>query len=221
MIVQHGLKQMYDENENVFYYITLMNENYQHPDMPEGCEEQIIKGMYLLKPSAGKSEKIVRLIGSGTILREIEAATDLLREYDIDTEVFSATSLNELRRDGNSVARYNLLHPEQKTPRESHVEMLLGASDAPIVAATDHIQLYAEQIRPFLGKTTYITLGTDGFGRSDSRKKLREHFEVDRRFIAVAALRALSMDGKIQPKIVSKAIKAFGIDPDRLDPVAL
>ena len=221
MIVQHGLKQMYDDNQSVFYYITLMNENYNHPDMPEGVEADIIKGMYRLKPAAPKMKHNVRLLGSGTILREVEAAAEMLAEFGVGADVYSATSFNELRRDGQSVARYNLLHPEEKTARISHVETMLGGSDAPVVAATDHIQLYSEQIRPFLGKTTYVTLGTDGFGRSDSRKKLREHFEVDRRFVTVAALRALSMDGKIDLKIVSKAIKDFGIDPDRLDPVTL
>jgi pyruvate dehydrogenase E1 component len=221
VIVQHGLKQMYDENNNVFYYITLMNENYSHPDLPEGCEEQIIKGMYLLKPAAGKGKHRVRLLGSGTILREVEAAVELLSGFGVDAEVYSATSFNELRRDGQSCARYNMLHPTTKTPRVSHVEALLGGSDAPVVAATDHMQLYSEQIRPFLGKTTYVTLGTDGFGRSDSRKKLREHFEVDRRFVTIAALSALAKDGKVTAKVVADAIKQFGIDPDRLDPVAL
>ena len=163
----------------------------------------------------------VRLLGSGTILREVEAACELLADFGVAAEVYSATSFNELRRDGQSAARYNLLHPEEKTARISHVEALLGGSDTPIIAATDHIQLYSEQIRPFLGRTTYITLGTDGFGRSDSRKKLREHFEVDRRFVTIAALRALSMDGKIEPKMVTKAIKQYDIDPDRLDPVIL
>ena len=198
-----------------------MNENYNHPDMPEGVESDIIKGMYLLRPAVSGMKHVVRLLGSGTILREVEAAAEMLKDFGVGAEVYSATSFNELRRDGQSAARHNLLHPEQKTARVSHVETLLGNSDAPVIAATDHIQLYSEQIRPFLGRTTYITLGTDGFGRSDSRKKLREHFEVDRRFVTIAALRALSMDGKIDPKIVSKAIKDFGIDPDRLDPVTL
>ena len=198
-----------------------MNENYNHPDMPEGVESDIIKGMYLLKPAAPKVKHSVRLLGSGTILREVEAAAEMLADFGVGAEVYSATSFNELRRDGQSAARYNLLHPEEKTARISHVETMLGGSDAPVVAATDHIQLYSEQIRPFLGKRTYITLGTDGFGRSDSRKKLREHFEVDRRFVTIAALRALSMDGKIDPKVVTQAIKDFDIDPDRLDPVTL
>ena len=221
VIVQHGLKQMYDENQSVFYYITLMNENYNHPDMPEGVESDIIKGMYLLKPAPPKMKHSIRLLGSGTILREVEAAAEMLADFGVGAEVYSATSFNELRRDGQSAARYNLLHPEEKTARISHVETMLGGSDAPVVAATDHIQLYSEQIRPFLGKRTCITLGTDGFGRSDSRKKLREHFEVDRRFVTIAALRALSMDGKIDPKVVTQAIKDFDIDPDRLDPVTL
>ena len=221
MIIQHGLKEMYDENQNVFYYITLMNENYSHPDMPKDCGPNIIKGLYLIKPEAKKMKYSIRLLGSGSILREVEAAAEMLAEFGVGAEVYSATSFNELRRNGQSVVRYNLLHPEDKVPRQSHVEELLSGSDAPIIAATDHIQLYSEQIRPFLGKTTYVTLGTDGFGRSDSRKKLREHFEVDRRFITVAALRALSMDGKLDIKVVSKAIRKFGIDPDRLDPVTL
>jgi len=220
VIIQHGLKQMYDENQNVFYYITLMNENYAHPDMPEGIEDHIIKGMYLLKPATGQGKLKVRLLGSGTILREVEGAVEILAGYGVDAEVYSATSFNELRRDGQSVARYNLLHPGMK-PRVSHVEQLLGGSNDPIVAATDHMQLFAEQIRPFLGKTTYLTLGTDGFGRSDSRKKLREHFEVDRRFVTVAALKALCDDGLVKPAVVKKAITDLGIDPDRPDPVTL
>lgn len=221
VIVQHGLKQMYDDNQNVFYYITLMNENYAHPDCPEGVEDQIIKGMYRLKPASGKAKLQVRLLGSGTILREVEAAQEMLAEFGVDAEVYSATSFNELRRDGQSAARYNLLHPSAKQPRKSHVETLLGDSAAPVIAATDYMQLYAEQIRPYLGSTTYVTLGTDGFGRSDSRKKLREHFEVDRRFVTIAALRALMMDGQLDAKVVTKAIKDFGIDPDRRDPVTL
>ncbi len=145
----------------------------------------------------------------------------MLAEFGVDAEVYSATSFNELRRDGQSVARYNLLHPSAKAPRKSHVESLLGDSTAPVIAATDYMQLYAEQIRPYLGSTTYVTLGTDGFGRSDSRKKLREHFEVDRRFVTIAALRALMMDGQLDAKVVMKAIQDFGIDPDRRDPVTL
>ena len=221
VIVQHGLKQMYDENQNVFYYITLMNENYPHPDCPDGVEDHIIKGMYRLKAAPGKGKLHVRLLGSGTILREVEAAQEMLAEFGVDAEVYSATSFNELRRDGQSVARYNLLHPNAKAPRKSHVETLLGDSTAPVIAATDYMQLYAEQIRPYLGSTTYVTLGTDGFGRSDSRKKLREHFEVDRRFVTIAALRALMMDGQLDAKVVMKAIQDFGIDPDRRDPVTL
>ena len=221
VIVQHGLKQMYCDNESIFYYITLMNENYQHPEMPEGCEKNIIKGMYLLKSFGGKGKFSVRLLGSGTILREVEAAADLLKEFSVDAEVYSATSFNELRRDGQSVARYNMLHPEAEKPKVSHVQRLLGDSGSPVIAATDYIQLYAEQIRPFVGSSTYVTLGTDGFGRSDSRKKLREHFEVDRRFIAIAALSALAADGTIESKVVATAIRKFGVDPDRLDPVAL
>lgn len=220
VIIQHGLKQMYDDNQNVCYYITLMNENYAHPDMPEGIEDHIIKGMYLLKPASGIGKLTVRLLGSGAILREVEAAVEILAEYGVDTEVYSATSFNELRRDGQSAARWNLLHPGAK-PRVSHVEHLLGGSQAPIIAATDHMQLFAEQIRPFLGKTTYLTLGTDGFGRSDSRKKLREHFEVDRRFITVAALKGLCDDGLLKPAVVKKAITDLGINPDRPDPVTL
>ncbi|HEY0663585.1 MAG TPA: pyruvate dehydrogenase (acetyl-transferring), homodimeric type, partial [Thiobacillaceae bacterium] len=227
VIVQDGLRRMYQEQENVFYYLTTMNENYPHPAMPAGAEEGIIRGMYKLKAApklpAKTTEKargmIVQLLGSGTILREVEAAAEMLAaDYGVQADVWSVTSFNELRRDGLEAQRWNLLHPLEKKPHKSWVEQCLAEAKGPVIAATDYMKLYADQIRPFV-PGTYRVLGTDGFGRSDSRKKLREFFEVDRRFVVVAALSALAEEGKIEHKVVADAIKRYGIDPDKRNPV--
>jgi len=228
VIIQDGIRRMYVEDESVFYYITTMNENYTHPDMPEGCEEGILKGMYMLedgdskeyKVSAGKGKKAnrVRLMGSGTILREVQAAAEILRkDYKIAVDVWSATSINELARDGLDVDRWNMMHPEEK-PRVSYVEQCLGERDGPVIAATDYMKLYSDQIRAFV-PGPYKVLGTDGFGRSDSREKLRHFFEVNRHYVVVAALNELARAGTIEAKTVSEAIKKFKLDPEKLNPL--
>ena len=216
VIFHHGLTRMYKEQIDEYYYLTTMNENYSHPAMPEGAEEGIIKGMYKLREGSGKGHN-VNLLGSGTILRESLAAADLLEEeHGLSVNVWSVTSFNELYRDGQDVIRWNRLHPEDE-PRRSWVEQCLGEQAAPTVASTDYMKLFAEQIRPFV-KGSYYTLGTDGFGRSDSREALRDHFEVDRKHIAVTVLKALHDEQKIAASEVSKAIKQLEIDPERSNP---
>jgi pyruvate dehydrogenase E1 component len=221
VIVQDGLRRMLANQEDVYYYITLLNENYKHPDMPEGAEQGILKGIYLLR-SGEKSKKSARvqLMGSGAILREVEAAAKLLKEdFNVDADVWSVTSFNELRRDGIDAERWNLLHPEEK-PRVPYVEQVLHGHDGPVIASTDYIRTYADQIRPFINRR-YTTLGTDGFGRSDTRKQLRAFFEVDRRYVALAALKALADEGDLKPSVVSEAIKRYGIDPAKPNPVTV
>ena len=219
VIVQHGMERMYKKQEDVFYYLTVMNENYTHPAMPKGAEEGIIKGMYKFSSIKGKSKAKVQLLGGGTILREVIAAAELLaRDFDISSDVWSVTSFNELRRDGIDCERWNMLHPEAKA-RTSYVEQCLD-SKTPVVAATDYIRAYPDQIRSYV-KAPYKTLGTDGFGRSDFRKKLRQFFEVDRYYVAVAALKALADEGTIEASVVSKAIKQYQINPDKPNPVTV
>jgi len=214
VILQDGLRRMYGEQEDVFYYITLMNENYTHPAMPQGAEQGIIKGMYLLK-DGGDAKVKVQLMGSGTILREVMAAADLLRnDFGIASDIWSVTSFNELRRDGMEASRFNLLHPTEAA-RKSFVEQQLEGRSGPVIAATDYIRNYADQIREYV-PGRYVVLGTDGFGRSDSRAKLREFFEVDRHYVAVAALSALAREGKIEAAKVAEAIAKYGIKADKL-----
>lgn len=214
VILQDGLRRMYVEQEDVFYYITLMNENYTHPAMPQGAEEGILKGMYLLR-DGGEAEVKVQLMGSGTILREVIAAADLLRnDFGVTADIWSMTSFNLLRREGMEVSRYNLLHPTE-TPRVSYVEQQLQGRTGPVIAATDYIRNYADQIREYV-PNRYVVLGTDGFGRSDSRANLREFFEVDRYHVVVAALSALARDGKVDANRVAEAITKYGINVDKL-----
>ncbi len=219
VILQNGLERMFTNRERVFYYITLMNENYPQPPMPEGVVDGIIKGAYRLRPADGTGSTVngprVRLLGSGTILREVEAAAELLQERGVAAEVFSVTSYNELARQMRDVERWNLLHPEAP-PRRSHVAELLSG-DAPVVAASDYQKSLPEQIRGALS-APYTVLGTDGFGRSDTRVELRDFFEVDRRFIALSALSALSRAQQIPVDAVRRARDAFGIDPDKPNP---
>ena len=219
VIMQRGMKRMVQDQENVFYYITLLNENYAMPGLIEGTEEQIIKGMYQLK-AGGKKKQRVQLLGSGTILRESLFAQELLEaDWGVSADVWSCPSFNELARDGQDVERWNLLHPTQ-TPRVSFVAQQLASSKGPVVASTDYIKAFAEQIRSYIPKDrTYKVLGTDGFGRSDFRGKLREHFEVNRHYIVVAALKALSEDGVIKAEQVAEAIKKYGIDADKVNPL--
>jgi pyruvate dehydrogenase E1 component len=220
VIMQHGLKRMVERQENVYFYITLLNENYAMPGLQAGTEEQIIKGMYLLQPAAGKNKATVNLLGSGTILRESIAAKELLEaDWGVGANVWSCPSFNELARDGMAAERHNLLHPTE-APVQSFVEKQLGAHDGPVVASTDYIKSYAEQIRAFIPRgRAYKVLGTDGYGRSDFRSKLREHFEVNRHYIVVAALKALADEGKLPLAKVAEAIRKYGIDADKTNPL--
>ena len=213
VILQDGLRRMYAERENVFYYITLMNENYVHGAMPEGAEEGIRRGMYRLR-KGGKQTLRVQLLGAGTILREVEAAAAMLEsDYGVSADVWSVTSFNQLRREGMEIERWNLLHPEAEQKRP-WVWECLADTEGPVIASTDHMKLYADQIRPYV-RRSYRVLGTDGFGRSDSREKLRYFFEVDRNFVVLAALKALADEGRIKPSVVSEAMKKFGIDAEK------
>ena len=221
VIMQHGLKRMVENQENVFYYLTLLNENYPMPGLQPGTEDQIIKGMYLLKPGAKLAKApTVQLLGSGTILRESMAAQELLeKDWGISANVWSCPSFNELARDGQDVERYNLLHPTEKA-RVSFVAQQLEKHSGPFVASTDYMKAFADQIRPFMPKDrTYKVLGTDGFGRSDFRSKLREHFEINRHYIVVAALKALSEEGTVPVAKVAEAIKKYGIKADKVNPL--
>ena len=216
-IIREGLRRMVQEQEDVFYYLTLMNENYPHPPMPAGAEEGIVKGMYLLREGAKGKGPRVQLMGSGTILREVLAAADLLRDdFKVNADVWSVTSFNELRRDGMSAERWNLLHPG-KPRRKSYIETALEGHDGPVVASTDYMRNFADQVREHVSRT-YRVLGTDGFGRSDYRVKLRRFFEVNRHYVAVAALKALADDGQIKPEKAEEAIKKHGLDTERPDP---
>jgi pyruvate dehydrogenase E1 component len=224
VIIQDGLRRMYIDQENRFYYVTVMNENYAHPAIPKGAEAGIIKGMYLLSEGGrekGEGQKTrVQLLGSGTILREVIAAAELLKkDFGVAADIWSVTSFNELRREGLDCERWNMLHPETGR-RASYVEQCLAGRNGPVVAATDYIKSYADQIRPYV-PGRYKVLGTDGFGRSDTRVKLRRFFEVDRFYIAVAALKALADEGAIKAGEVSKAIKLYQINPDKPNPATV
>jgi pyruvate dehydrogenase E1 component len=222
VIIHDGLRRMVANQEDVFYYITLMNENYEHPAMPQGAEQGILKGMYLLKESKSKSKLRVQLLGSGTILREVQAAAEMLEaDWGVAADVWSATSFTELRRDGLAAERWNMLHPEAK-PRLPYVTSRLQERQGPVIAASDYIKTFADQIRPFVPRDrVYKVLGTDGYGRSDSRAKLRHFFEVNRNFVAVAALKALAEQGEGKAKTVAEAIKKYGIDPEKADPTTV
>ncbi|MES2610523.1 MAG: pyruvate dehydrogenase (acetyl-transferring), homodimeric type, partial [Pseudomonadota bacterium] len=222
VIMHHGLKRMVERQENVFYYITLLNENYPMPGLQPGTEEQIIKGMYLCKqaPALAADAPTVQLLGSGTILRESFFAQELLeKDWGVAAGIWSCPSFNELARDGQDVERWNLLHPTE-TPRVSFVAEQLGKTTGPVVASTDYMKNYADQIRSFIPTgRTYKVLGTDGFGRSDFRSKLREHFEINRHYIVVAALKALSEEGKVPAAKVAEAIARYNIQADKVNPL--
>lgn len=222
VIMQDGLRRMVQNQENIFYYITLLNENYPMPGLQAGTEEQILKGMYMVKPGQKVPESGLRvqLLGSGTILRESFFAQELLeKDWGVAADVWSCPSFNELTREGQDVDRFNLLHP-METAKVPFVAQQLAAHPGPVVASTDYMKAYAEQIRPFMPKgRTYKVLGTDGFGRSDFRSKLREHFEVNRHYIVVAALRGLADEGKINATTVAEAIKKYGINTDKINPL--
>ncbi|MFO1517824.1 MAG: pyruvate dehydrogenase (acetyl-transferring), homodimeric type [Lysobacterales bacterium] len=225
VILQDGVRRMLTEQEDVYYYLTVMNENYSHPDMPAGCEEGIVRGMYLLR-DGGKPKKNaphVQLLGSGTILREVIAAAELLeKEFGVSSDIWSCPSFSELRRDGYDAERWNRLHPEAKSPRQAYVSQCLEGRAGPAIAATDYVRQQAEQIRPFLPEgMRYTVLGTDGFGRSDTRANLRRFFEVDRYYIAQAAIAALAKEGKMHAKDVARAIKVWKIDADKANPLTV
>ena len=220
VIMHDGLHRMYAEQEDVYYYLTLMNENYAHPAMPEGAEAGILKGMYRFRPGeAGKGPR-VQLLGSGTILNEVIAAADLLHsDWDIESDIWSCPSFTLLARDGVEVARWNLLHPTV-TPRVSYVEQCLKDTQGPVIASTDYVRGFADQIRPYVPRR-YTVLGTDGFGRSDTREKLRHFFEVDRHWVVLASLLSLADDGAIERAKVAEAIQKYGIDVDKPNPLTV
>ena len=222
VIIHDGLRRMVANQEDVFYYITVMNENYSHPGIKAGQEEGILKGLYLLNEGGKENKLRVQLLGSGTILREVIAAADLLRDdWKVDADVWSAPSFTLLARDGQDVERWNMLHPAD-TAKKSYFEQSLEGTDGPIVVSTDYMRTYAEQVRAFVPKgRSYKVLGTDGYGRSDTRAKLREFFEVNRYFVAVAALKSLADEGKIKPEVVAQAIAKYGIDPNKPNPVTV
>jgi len=220
VIIQNGLQRMFVDQDNVFYYITVMNENYTHPDMPQGVEEGILKGMYRLQSSKKGKKGHVQLMGSGTILREVIAAAAMLeKDYSVTADIWSVTSFSELRRDGIDVERYNRMHPEAE-PRQTYVSQALADSVGPVIAATDYMRLHADQIRPYLSQR-FIALGTDGYGRSDTRERLRHFFEVDSRFIALAALDALVQEGTLPKSVLVDAMKRYGIDGNKPNPVTI
>jgi pyruvate dehydrogenase E1 component len=220
VIIEDGLRRMVQEQEDVYYYITVMNENYAHPAMPEGAEQGILRGMHLVSEGkAAKSKLKVQLMGCGAILREALAAAELLeKDFGVAADVWSVTSFNELRRDGLETARWNLLHPEAE-PRRSYLEQCLRDHPGPVIATTDYMKVFADQIRAYLPQPArYSVLGTDGFGRSDTRRALRGFFEVDRRYVAVAALKALADQEALPQKKVVEAIKQYGVDPEKPSP---
>jgi len=220
VILHDGMKKMYEDQQNVFYYVTVMNENYIQPAMPEGVEEGIIKGMYLYRQGSRKKKR-VQLMGSGTILREVIAAAAVLEdEWNIAADVWSVTSFTELRREAMDVERWNMLHPMDK-PRVPYVSSMLEKQKGPAVAATDYMRSFPEQILPYLGDRHFAALGTDGYGRSDMRSQLRKFFEVNRHYVVVAALKALADLGEVDSSLVAQAIKAYKIDPEKPNPATV
>ncbi|MFZ1445030.1 MAG: pyruvate dehydrogenase (acetyl-transferring), homodimeric type [Candidatus Dechloromonas phosphoritropha] len=220
VIAQDGMRRMHVEQEDVFYYITVMNENYEHPEMPVGAEADIIKGMYSFRKGSDAAGPRVQLLGSGTIFREVIAAAELLKQdWGVEADLWGCPGFNELVRNGQDVHRWNMLHPLE-APKLSHVEQKLAGAKGPVIAATDYIKLYSEQIRPFV-KAPYVTLGTDGFGRSDTREKLRHFFEVDRHWVTLAALKALADSGEIAREKVAAALVKYKLDPNKPNPLSV
>ncbi|MCR9705784.1 pyruvate dehydrogenase (acetyl-transferring), homodimeric type [Vibrio cholerae] len=216
VILQDGIRRMYGEQENVFYYLTLMNESYAHPAMPAGAEEGIRKGIYKLETHAGNKAK-VQLMSSGTIMNEVRKAAQILsEEYGIASDVYSVTSFNELARDGQACDRFNMLHPEAEV-KVPYIAQVMGTE--PAIAATDYMKNYADQVRAFIPAQSYKVLGTDGFGRSDSRENLRRHFEVNAGYVVVAALNELAKRGEVEKSVVAAAIKKFDIDTEKTNPL--
>jgi pyruvate dehydrogenase E1 component len=220
VIIQDGLRRMYTEGENRFYYITLMNENYLQPAMPEGVEEGIIQGMYRRLRASGRHERRVQLLGSGTILREVEAAARILDEkYQVDADIWSMTSVNQLQREGKAALRWNMLHPDEE-PKIPYVTRLLSEDGGPFIAATDYLKAYTDQIREFV-PGRFTVLGTDGYGRSDTRDKLRAFFEVRREYVVLAALKSLADEGRFEAAAVKEAMRDMGIPADKVDPLTI
>jgi pyruvate dehydrogenase E1 component len=224
VLVQDGLRRMIQEQEDIYYYITVMNENYNHPEMPEGAEEGIRKGLYLLSAGASESspeDNTVQLMGSGTILREVIAAAEILdQDFGVKSDIWSATSFTELKRDGVDCARWSRLNPDEE-PRKSWLAECMEGHTGPVIAATDYVRSFADQIRGFLPQKDYIVLGTDGFGRSDTREKLRRFFEVDRFQIAYTAMYALHRKGLVEQAELLEAREKLGIDPDKPNPLTV
>ena len=221
-IFREGLRRMYEKQENIFYYITTMNENYPHPEMPKGkgVEDGILKGMYLFKELNKYKKTKIQLLGSGTILREIIAAAEILqKDYQIDSNVWSVTSFNELRKEALEVERYNLLNPDKK-PKKNYIEKCMSTTEGPIVSASDYIRLNSDQIRPFIRKSFY-SFGTDGYGRSDTRKNLRKFFEIDKEHLVTYSLSVLAKEQLIPSKYAKEAIKKYNIDPEKPFPTKL
>jgi pyruvate dehydrogenase E1 component len=223
VIMQDGLRRMVTEQEDVFYYVTVMNENYEHPPMPEGdnVAKDIIKGMYSLRTAdAGPTAPRVQLIGAGTILNEVIAAAELLdKDWGVAADLWSAPGITELAREGRETQRWNLLHPTEEK-RVSHVETLLKDTKGPVIASTDYIRALTEQLRAFIPRR-FVVLGTEGFGRSDTRERLRHFFEVDRYWVAVVALKALADEGVLEPSVVSEALKKYNLDPSKPNPMTV
>jgi pyruvate dehydrogenase E1 component len=219
VIVQEGLRRMVQNQEDVYYYITLMNENYTHPDMPKGAEAGILKGMYAFSKSKAKGPK-VQLMGSGVILREVIAAAEMLeKDWGVSADIWSVTSFTELRREGLDTERWNMLNPDKKA-KPSYVEECLSKTEGPVIASTDYMKSFADQIRNFV-PGRYVSLGTDGYGRSDSREALRSFFEIDRYYVVLAALKALADEGKLPASKAAEAIKKYKIDASRPNPTTV
>lgn len=219
VIIQDGIERMYEKQENCFYYITTMNENYKHVEMPVGVEQDIIKGMYLLSEGKHGDGLRVQLMGAGSILLEVEAAAEMLRhDFNVESDIWSLTSVNELTREGQACERHNLLYPEDE-PKQAFITQQLAGRKGPVIAATDYMKNYTEQLRSFI-PNRYCVLGTDGFGRSDTRAKLRRFFEVDRQFVVLSALKSLVDDGQLPASVVTKAMKKYGIQADKIDPMS-
>jgi pyruvate dehydrogenase E1 component len=213
VIVHDGMRRMFVDQENIFYYITVMNENYPQPAIAKGVEAGILKGAYLLQ-TGGRGKVRATLLGSGTILREAQAAAQILEnDFGVPADVYSVTSFSELRREALEVERWNMLHVGEAA-RVPYVQRLLKDREGPVIAATDYMRVVPDQIRQWVGGR-YVTLGTDGYGRSDSRAALRKHFEVDRNYIAVAALKSLADEGKVDQKTVLAAMQKLGVDPSK------
>lgn len=218
VIIQDGLRRMVQEQEDVYYYVTVMNENYEHPGMPEGAEQDILKGFYSFRKGKASNGPRVQLVGAGTIFREVIAAADMLRnDWGVESDIWGAPSFTEVARDGQDCDRWNMLHPAE-AQRVPHVTACLKDTRGPVIAATDYVKLVADQIRAYIPRK-YVTLGTDGYGRSDTREQLRAHFEVDRRYVTVAALKALADEGQIDRSKVAEALAKYGIDINKPNPL--